>query len=914
MLVVLRSCCRFGCLDHGTYLSIIVSLPHAPSAATVVLASASAVSLSVAAFCVFIPCRVVLSSQSSMSQRGGRVGDGYHHRSAFKRTNKQFKGPSKGKQDRKNRGKVDATSAPHSHAAIKHATASNPTLAKQTRINRGKQLQHNKRVELLQQKRVGSGRGPPRIVALIPLSASINTAAVQRLIEEGGATQAAECGAGGLLREVSWLHGGKERRVVVYNTPRDQHAILDIAKVADIICFIAAPPLSSAATLPPSTASVVSETGSTLSDDTDAAIDVDDFGRHAVTILKAQGLPSVIGLTTASPALLHPPHSAAAPLNPKRLATFRRTALRYFHTAFSTDIKTVSIDTATDSPSLLRWWTELSLRHVLWRQKRNYMLAGSVQVEEQREGEEGRRVRVQGYLRGDRLIDVNRLVHLTGYGDYQVEMIEGRRESRRSKDEKAGKRSRKNSTVDGMEVEVAVEEERKEAMAEENEAGEVVLARSTDELRESLVSLNPVDPLAHEQSIITDEEMAAGDGEDDDGEVADLPYSDDDDDTPAPSNPSKHIPGQTNHQKAWDDALGLSADDDDSAYPLSAIDDEEDSKANDDDRLAEKVKLEHDELEWPDEVDYPMDTVCRERFARYRGLKSVKEGEWDVKENLPVEYSQIFSFADYKHSRAVAMREREADTEEGEAGLVSTERAAPVTITLLDVSTETTERLRTTVAPIVLFSLFTHEHKVSVCHYSVQRQLEYSKPIKGKEDMEFHVGFRRFIAPPIYSQHTQHARGLVDRYFHQGRFTTVSVYGRILFPPAPVLMFLPSVAALGVVSESVINPIVAVGNVLSIDPDRLLLKRIILTGAPISCHKRQATVRHMFFQPADVAWFKPVELWTKRGLVGHIRESHGLKGHMKCEFDGFIAQNDTVCMSLYKRQFPKFDASRFGLH
>ena len=852
-----------------------------------------------------------------MSVRGGPVGDGYHHRSNFKRANKHFKGASKGKQDRKNRGKIDtpATSTAQSHTAIKHSTAANPTLAKQTRLNRGKQLQHNRRVEVLQQKRVGSGRGPPRIVALVPLSASINTVAVQRLIEEGAATHA-DYGAGRLLRELSWLHGGKERRVVVYSTPRDQHAILDIAKVADIICFIAAPPVSSAATLPSSAASVASESGSTLSEDTDAAIDVDDFGRHAVTILRAQGLPCVIGLTTASPALLHPPHSASAPLSAKRLASFRRTALRYYHTAFSTDTKVVSIDTAADSPSLLRWWTELSLRNVLWRQKRNYMLAGAVQVEEQRDGEQGRRVRLQGYLRGDRRIDVNRLVHLTGYGDYQVEKIEGHTETRRvsGTGEKAGKRGSKHSTVDGMEVDTAVEEERKEAMAEESESGEVVLARSMDELRESLISLNPIDSLAHEQSIITDEELTAADAVDDedDDAAADLPYSDDD--TAAPAQPAKHIPGQTNHQKTWDDALGLSAEDDDSAYPHSTIDEPDESKANDDELMATKVKLERDELQWPDEVDYPMDTVCHERFARYRGLKSVKESEWDPKENLPVEYSQIFSFADFKHSRAVAMRERGVESEEGQAGLVSTERATPVTFTLLDVSAEAAERLRTSVSPIVLFSLYTHEHKVSVCHYSLQRQLEYSKPIKGKEAMEFHVGFRRFLAPPIYSQHTQVARGLVDRYFHHGRFTTVSVYGRILFPPAPVLMFLPTAAAVDGDTVGVVNPIVAVGNVLSIDPDRLLLKRVILTGAPLSCHKRQATVRHMFFHPADVAWFKPVELWTKRGLVGHVRESHGLKGHMKCEFDGFIAQNDTVCMSLYKRQYPKFDASRFEWH
>lgn len=75
--------------------------------------------------------------------------------------------------------------------------------------------------------------------------------------------------------------------------------------------------------------------------------------------------------------------------------------------------------------------------------------------------------------------------------------------------------------------------------------------------------------------------------------------------------------------------------------------------------------------------------------------------------------------------------------------------------------------------------------------------------------------------------------------------------------------------------------IIGNGNVLSVNPDRVVVKRTVLSGHPFKVHKHSAVVRFLFFNREDIDWFKPVELRTKYGRRGHIKEPLGIFKKLK---------------------------------
>jgi len=283
-------------------------------------------------------------------------------------------------------------------------------------------------------------------------------------------------------------------------------------------------------------------------------------------------------------------------------------------------------------------------------------------------------------------------------------------------------------------------------------------------------------------------------------------------------------------------------------------------------------------------------------FQRYRGMQSFRTSPWDPYENLPRDYARIFQFEDFKRTERAVRRRAE---EEGGSIPAGTR----VTVYLKDVPRDVAEW--SAGRPLIAFSLLQHEHKKSVAHFAIQRNTEFDGSVRSKDPLILCVGPRRLRVKPIFSQYAQGgARGVnnvhkSERYLRHGDTYVATIYGPILFGNQSCSLLRES-------TDAGAPSLVAMGSQLNPDPTRINAKRIILSGHPFKIHKKTATVRYMFFNPEDVLYYKPIQLHTKHGRVGHIRESLGTHGYLKAHFDAPIKQMDTVCMSLYKRVYPKW--------
>jgi len=144
-------------------------------------------------------------------------------------------------------------------------------------------------------------------------------------------------------------------------------------------------------------------------------------------------------------------------------------------------------------------------------------------------------------------------------------------------------------------------------------------------------------------------------------------------------------------------------------------------------------------MDFPDEVDTPLDQEARQRFLLYRGIKSIKNCDWDPFENLPQEYSRIWRFQNFTQAQKDSVQQ-------------AIEEGLPLNGTYIRLILEYDGVLELKKDKAYIIStLFPHETKLSVMHFKIQRHFENIEPIPSEQEVMLHCGFRMFVVKPIFS-------------------------------------------------------------------------------------------------------------------------------------------------------------------
>lgn len=337
---------------------------------------------------------------------------------------------------------------------------------------------------------------------------------------------------------------------------------------------------------------------------------------------------------------------------PKKQLDVRKSLLFYMEHHFSGEHKLFSTGTSPECVKAIRYMTTQRPKTVNWRDRHAYMLADKVEYETVDPISETGTLKVTGYIRGSAL-SANRLVHIQGLGDFQMEKIMSC---------PRGEAERMGMNVDSAQI----------------------LQQADPAAQESLVTENEPDPMDAEQTWPTDEEMGM--------------YQEEMGDSlseGALSKKTRRVPkGTSSYQAAWivdDESEGgddqqeeeyhgeddfmmdaaqeipeeeqeasVAGDVSDEEYEEIELEDKEtafDATVNEEHEeealkeYLDRKKKSQEDMQFPDEVDTPQHTPARVRFQKYRGLKSFRTSLWDPYENLPVDYARIFQFQNFKRSK-----------------------------------------------------------------------------------------------------------------------------------------------------------------------------------------------------------------------------------------------------------------------
>ncbi|KAL4741547.1 hypothetical protein BDV11DRAFT_182873 [Aspergillus similis] len=792
----------------------------------------------------------------------------HHHRSTTKTTHKPYKSGHASKRALKDQAKGKVERGERGTRKTPHQQL----MSKLDRRNQARQKQQNKQQERAQAISIFSGQnGAPRHVAIVPLSIDIDTTAIIKALNES-----VDVTSDVFPETISRVRVDRFRQNLQYIPAKyDLMSALDACRMADFVVFAIS-----------------------------AHLEVEEQGELLLRSIEGQGVSNVIAVVQGLDKI-NPPKKRP------QVAGSLKSFLNHFYPSVD---KVLSIDSRQECSNAIRSLCTATPKGIRWRDDRSWMLIEDVKWPESASPEVDDVV-LTGVVRGKGL-KADRLVHVPGWGDFQIDAITA-----------APLPTARSKRDDAMNV-------------DESEAPQLLDSPSAD--RDDLATVAP-------EEIEMEDDIESMPDTDRKGVLLDDHHYFSDDDDHIPAKPKRLPKGTSEYQSHWflddvsDSGSDIMDEDEDedmqmdvsgapedgvfpdnhdamteggpSEYPQSEMfldPSPEDEAQQLEEYRASRRNEAKDDLEFPDEIELHPNVLARERLARYRGMKSLKTSPWNTAEDRPHEpedWRRLLQFGDYKGSKNRILREALVGGVNPGTRVHVHLRAVPAL-------------LRNRSQPLTLFSLLRHEHKHTVVNVNMHLNAAVEEPIKSKQELIVQYGPRRLIVNPVFSStdNTPNNVHKFDRFLHPGRSAIATWIGPLTWGSVPVLVFKPrKTPADPEVLDSADAPelttavdfstsaleLIGTGTVVAPDPTRVVAKRAIITGHPYKIHKRVVTVRYMFFNAEDVNWFKALQLWTRRGRSGFIKESLGTHGYFKCTFDGKINPQDSVGISLYKRVFPR---------
>ncbi|MCJ1274706.1 hypothetical protein MMC21_002504 [Puttea exsequens] len=803
-------------------------------------------------------------------------GDQHHHRNTTKFSHKSFKSKHATKNMLKElaKGKKENTETASIH---RRRTPHQQTMSKFDRKNQAKQIRETKRQQNKQSGDLFIGRkGAPKIVAVIPLCEDLDAmAAVQSL------SQAVDA-------ESQWPLEGYPRvwvdrfskNLLFVPIKRKIITALDACRCADCVVFLLSP---------------TEEPG--------------EEGELLLKTIEGQGVSNVLTMVQH----LNNVDSM------KTRAQITASLKSYITHFFPNQEKILSLDSESECSNAMRSLCTGIPRGIKWREDRSWVLAERTQWQSSIDtnathGE----VIFTGVVRGKNL-KANRLVQVGDWGHFQIERISdaslappGKRIILKTWEAMTSE-AKGQGTADGQSLQETLETPNGE--------------------QEDLAELAPFEATMDDVDAMSSSEAP----KERRGVLLDDHHYFSDDETHLPEPPRRVPKGTSSYQSAWflGDISDSGSDYEDemeptedmnmtapalpqdgvdgldrafeidptgatpSEYPQSEmfLDPSPDQEAS---QLAEYRASRNDEakddLEFPDEIELHPNVLARERLSRYRGLKSLKTSHWETSEDGPHQPEDWPRYFDVPNYKPALNRIRN----EALVGGVSPGKRVNIHLRSVPLS------LRQNHSParnLTLYSLHPHEQKYTIANISITLASSHPTPLRSKDTLLLQLGPRRFTIKPLFSHASTTPNNVHKylRYLHPGQTAVATFVAPLTWGSIPALFFLPPCP-----SSSTYTPtFVATGTSLPPSKARVIAKRVILTGHPYKIHKKLVTIRYMFFNKEDVNWFKALQLWTRRGRGGFIKESLGTHGYFKAEFDGRINPMDAVGVSLYKRVWPR---------